>query len=75
LGGRGRWIAEFLAILVYRASFRTTKAIQRDPFSNKQTNRQTDRRQNSSFIECKKTIVKLNPLSEWIGLEVILHMK
>jgi hypothetical protein len=29
LGGRGRWISEFKAILVYRVSSRTARATQR----------------------------------------------
>jgi hypothetical protein len=38
LGGRGRWISEFEASLVYRVSFRTARAIQRNPvLKNKQT--------------------------------------
>jgi hypothetical protein len=35
LGGRGRWISEFKASLVYRMSFRTARAIQRNPASKK----------------------------------------
>jgi hypothetical protein len=31
LGGRGRWISEFEASLVYRVSFRTARATQRNP--------------------------------------------
>jgi hypothetical protein len=46
LGGRGRWISEFDASLVYRESSRTARAIQRNPASKitkktKQTNKQT----------------------------------
>jgi hypothetical protein len=33
LGGRGRWISEFEASLVYRVSSRTARAIQRNPVS------------------------------------------
>jgi hypothetical protein len=41
LGGRGRWISEFKASLVYRVSFRTARATQRKPVSRKkQTNKQ-----------------------------------
>jgi hypothetical protein len=40
LGGRGRWISEFEASLVYKVSSRTARAIQRNPVS-KQTNKQT----------------------------------
>jgi hypothetical protein len=37
LGGRGRWISEFEVSLVYKASSRTARAIQRHPVSkNKQ---------------------------------------
>jgi hypothetical protein len=50
LGGRDRWISEFEASLVYKVSFRTARAIQRNPASKnkketktktKQTNKQT----------------------------------
>jgi hypothetical protein len=48
LGGRGRWISEFEASLVYRVSSRTrtARAIQKNPVlkklkQNKQTNKQT----------------------------------
>jgi hypothetical protein len=30
-GGRGRWISEFEASLVYKVSSRTARAIQRNP--------------------------------------------
>jgi hypothetical protein len=33
LGGRGRWISEFKASLVYRVSSRTAKTAQRNPVS------------------------------------------
>jgi hypothetical protein len=36
LGGRGRWISEFEASLVYKVSSRTAKTIQRNPVSKKQ---------------------------------------
>jgi hypothetical protein len=42
LGGRGRWISEFEASLVYRVSSRTARVTQRNPVSkkaNKQTNK------------------------------------
>jgi hypothetical protein len=43
LGGRGRWISEFEASLVYRVSSRTARATQRNPVSKnkKQNNKQT----------------------------------
>jgi hypothetical protein len=46
LGGRGRWISEFEASLVYKVSSRTAKAIQRNPVSkNKKTNKQTNKKE------------------------------
>jgi hypothetical protein len=36
LGGRGRWISEFEASLVYKVSSRTARAIQRNPVSKKE---------------------------------------
>jgi hypothetical protein len=38
LGGRGRWISEFEASLVYKVSSRTARATQRNPFSKKTKN-------------------------------------
>jgi hypothetical protein len=35
LGGRGRWISELEASLVYKVSSRTARAIQRNPVSKK----------------------------------------
>jgi hypothetical protein len=43
LGGRGRQISEFKASLVYRVSSRTARATQRNPVSEKQTNKQKER--------------------------------
>jgi hypothetical protein len=41
LEGRGRWISEFEASLVYKVSSQTARTAQRNPVSNKQTNKQT----------------------------------
>jgi hypothetical protein len=44
LGGRGRWISEFEASLVYRVSSRTARATQRNPVSkNQKANKQTNK--------------------------------
>jgi hypothetical protein len=45
LGGRDRWISEFEASLVYRVSSRTARAIQRNPVSKKQKQKQTNKGQ------------------------------
>jgi hypothetical protein len=39
LGGRGRWISEFEASLVYRVSSRIARATQRNPVSKKKKNK------------------------------------
>jgi hypothetical protein len=49
LEGRGRWIAEFEASLVYRVSSRTARATQRNPASKKQ-NKTKQRKQNKSYF-------------------------
>jgi hypothetical protein len=54
LGGRGRWISEFEASLVYRVSSRTARARQRNPVSNKQTNKQMKRNSNTNNKQIKK---------------------
>jgi hypothetical protein len=46
LGGRGRWISEFEASLVYRVSSRTARAIQKNPVLENKTNKQTNKQTN-----------------------------
>jgi hypothetical protein len=41
LGGRGRWISEVKASLVYRVSSRTARATQRNPVSKTKTKTKT----------------------------------
>jgi hypothetical protein len=46
LGGRGRWISEFEASLVYRVSFRTARATQKIPVLKKtKTKTKTNKKQ------------------------------
>jgi hypothetical protein len=51
----GRQISEFEASLVYKVSSRTARAIQRNPISKKQTNKQTKNKK-------QKTTTKKKPL-------------
>jgi hypothetical protein len=44
LGGRGRQISEFDASLVYRVSFRTARATQRNSVSKKEKKRKEKKR-------------------------------
>jgi hypothetical protein len=46
LGGRGRWISEFKASLVYKVSSRTARAIQRNPVSKQNKTKQNKTKQN-----------------------------
>jgi hypothetical protein len=49
LGGRGRWISEFEASLVYRVSSRTARATQRNPVLKKQNKtKQKTKNQNNN---------------------------
>jgi hypothetical protein len=49
LRGKGRWISEFEASLVYRVSSRTARAIQRNPVSKtKQTKDKNKTKQNKT---------------------------
>jgi hypothetical protein len=45
LGGRDRQISEFEVSLVYKVSFRTARATQRNPVSKKPKNKQTKTKQ------------------------------
>jgi hypothetical protein len=45
LGGRGRWISEFKASLIYRVSSRTARAIQRNPGWEKPKGKQKTNKQ------------------------------
>jgi hypothetical protein len=47
LGGRGWWISEFEARLVYKVSSRTARAIQRNPVS-KPNNNNNKQKQNKT---------------------------
>jgi hypothetical protein len=44
LGGRGRWIYEFEASLVYRVSSSTARATQRNPVLEKKKERKKERK-------------------------------
>jgi hypothetical protein len=52
LGGRGRWISEFEASLVYKVSSRTARAIQRNPVSKNQNQKKKEREREREREEC-----------------------
>jgi hypothetical protein len=45
LGGRGRWISEFEASLVYKVSSRTSRAIQKNSVSKNQQKKKKEKRE------------------------------
>jgi hypothetical protein len=51
LGGRGRWVSEFKASLVYRVSSKTARTIQRNPVSNKTKQKQKNKKSGKSIRE------------------------
>jgi hypothetical protein len=55
LGGRGRWISEFKASLVYRVSSRTARATQRNPVSKK-TKTKTKQKESLSKLATGDTL-------------------
>jgi hypothetical protein len=62
LGGRGRGISEFEASLLYKVSSRTARAIQRNPVSNQNKTKQTNK---------QKTIDHQANLSRYKNTEII----
>jgi hypothetical protein len=48
LGGRGRWISEFKASLVYKVSSKTARATQRNPASKEKKERKKGKKENQT---------------------------
>jgi hypothetical protein len=48
LGGRGRWISEFRASLLYRVSSSIARAIQRNPVLKNQNKKQKNKNNNNN---------------------------
>jgi hypothetical protein len=67
LGGRGRWISEFKASLVYRVSSRTARATQRNPVLNTAPPQKKPNKQN------KKTKPNTQPLSPIAAKVLVLN--
>jgi hypothetical protein len=60
LGGRGRWISEFEASMVYKVSSRTTRAIQRNPVSKNQNKKQNKTKKKKNQTNKKQNKTKQN---------------
>jgi hypothetical protein len=65
LGGRGRWISEFKASLVYRVTSRTARAIQRNPVLKKQANKRQTNKQKTQKISSGKSL--------YLGFMLCIH--
>jgi hypothetical protein len=50
LGGRGRWISEFEASLVYRVSFRTARATQRNQSQKTKKRKEKKRKEKKEHL-------------------------
>jgi hypothetical protein len=63
LGGRGRWISEFEASLVYRVSSRTARATQKNPVLKKQTKTNKQKEPSTWEEDCHefKSAVAIGP--------------
>jgi hypothetical protein len=53
LGGRGRWISEFEASLVYRVSSRTARATQRNPVSKNQKKKKRKKKEKKASKQAR----------------------
>jgi hypothetical protein len=60
LGGRGRWISEFKASLVYRVSSKTARAIQRNPVSKTKTKQNKTKQNKTKQNKTKQNKTKPN---------------
>jgi hypothetical protein len=54
LGGRGRWISEFKASLVYRVSSKTARAAQRNPVSKTKKTKEKKQKQKTQKPKTKE---------------------
>jgi hypothetical protein len=59
LGGRGRWISEFEASLVYKVSSRIARTTQRNPVSNKTKQNKKPQTNKKEILNFKKVFKKL----------------
>jgi hypothetical protein len=78
-GGRGRWISEFKAILVYRVNSRTARTTQRNPVlkKTKQTNKQKNVFGSHLCPDCRMTPVRWinKPLACYIDLRLCVSVR
>jgi hypothetical protein len=68
LGGRGRWISEFEASLVYSVSSRTARAIQRNPVSKNKTKQNKKKKK----TEKERNLVSFSDTCLWRFVMLLL---
>jgi hypothetical protein len=66
LGGRGRWISEFKASLVYKVSSRTARAIQRNPVSKNEKKKKKKKRKEN--LKSPKAFSITEPTYKYMNL-------
>jgi hypothetical protein len=69
LGGRGRWISEFEASLVYKVSSRTARATQRNPVS-KNKKQKTKTKQKKKIYKGRFVCLFLNAQIKYSGTKI-----
>jgi hypothetical protein len=75
LGGKGRWISEFEASLVYKVSSRTARATQRNPVSKNKTKQNKTKQNKTKQNKTKKKKKPIIPLMFFCNLPFSLTMK
>jgi hypothetical protein len=69
LGGKGRWISEFEASLVYRVSSRTARAIQRNSVSKSKNKKQKTKQNKKPSQNKTKTRYFKEEAHTWVDLK------
>jgi hypothetical protein len=62
LGGRGRWISEFQASLVYKVSSQSARVTQRNPASKNKKNNKLRAEHAQSLAECSLSLLPIKVL-------------
>jgi hypothetical protein len=73
LGGRGRWISEFEASLVYRVSSRTARVTQRNPVSKNQKKKKIELERGSKTHDALAEDEGLGPGYSFKGSNILFQ--
>jgi hypothetical protein len=72
-GGRGRWISEFEASLLYKVSSRTARATQRNPVSKNKNKKKTKNKETKPFPGVRKMAQCLRSLTLALGPSIYMQ--